>query len=75
MGNGSIYKAVTKQFLSQMPILVFSEDAQIAYQNVARPLDDLVASSEVESRRLAAMRDYLLPRLLSGSIRVEAANG
>lgn len=28
-----------------------------------------------ESRKLAKMRDYLLPRLLSGSVRVEASNG
>jgi len=28
-----------------------------------------------ESRKLAEMRDYLLPRLLSGSVRVEVVNG
>jgi type I restriction enzyme S subunit len=70
VGDGTIYKAVTKQFLSKMPILAPSEDAQIAYENVAGPLDDLVASSEVESRQLAKMRDYLLPKLLLGAVRV-----
>jgi len=73
VGDGTIYKAVTKRFLSQMPMLSPPEDVQIAFENAARPLDDLVAASEVESRKLAEMRDDLLPRLLSGRVRVEAA--
>jgi type I restriction enzyme S subunit len=70
VGDGTIYKAVTKQFLSAMSILSPPEDAQAAFETIARPLDDLVASSEVETRRLAAMRDYLLPKLLTGQVRV-----
>ena len=34
-----------------------------------------MASRQSESRKLAAMRDYLLPNLLSGEVRVEAAHG
>jgi len=34
------------------------------------PLHDLLASLAVESRKLAALRDYLLPRLLSGQVRL-----
>ncbi|MBI4467689.1 MAG: hypothetical protein HY650_00010 [Acidobacteria bacterium] len=75
VGDGTIYKAVTKQFLSQMPMLSASNETQAAFENIARPLDDLVAASEIESRKLAEMRDYLLPRLLSGSVRVEGSSG
>ena len=75
VGDGTIYKAVTKQFLSQMPMLSPLDDAQEAFESIARPLDELVAASEVESRKLAEMRDYLLPKLLSGQVRVEVAHG
>jgi len=75
VGEGTIYKAVTKSFLSQMQLLSPPGKAQAAFENVARPLDDLVASHEVESRKLAEMRDYLLPKLLSGNVRVEVPNG
>jgi type I restriction enzyme, S subunit len=75
VGDGTIYKAVTKQFLSGMLLLSPAEDAQSAFEAIARPLDDLVASSEVESRRLASIRDYLLPKLMRGDIRVEADHG
>lgn len=75
VGEGTIYKAVTKSFLLQMQLLSPPEEAQATFENVARPLDDLVASHEVESRNLAEMRDYLLPKLLSGNVRVEVPNG
>ena len=75
IGDGTIYKAVTKRFLEQMPLLLPSEQAQEAFENLARTLDDLIAVCEVESRKLAETRDLLLPQLLSGQIRVEVAHG
>lgn len=33
------------------------------------------AATQLESRKLAEMRDYLLPKLLSGQVHVEAAHG
>jgi type I restriction enzyme S subunit len=75
VGDGTIYKAVTKRFLSQMPVLAPLDDVQSAFESIARPLDEFVAASEIESRKLADMRDYLLPKLLSGQVRVEAARG
>ncbi len=75
IGDGTIYKAVTKRFLEQMPLLLPSKQAQEAFENLARPLDDLIAVCEVESRKLAEIRNLLLPRLLSGQARVEVADG
>jgi type I restriction enzyme S subunit len=75
VGEGTIYKAVTKRFLSAMPVLSPSDSEQVAFESLVRPLDDLVISGEVESRRLAEMRDYLLPKLLRGRVRVGEADG
>lgn len=41
--------------------------------HVVGPLHDLHAQLMIESRKLAAMRDYLLPKLLSGEVRVRDA--
>ena len=38
-------------------------------------LYDLHAQLMIESRKLVTMRNYLLPKLLSGNVRVEAAHG
>ena len=75
IGDGTIYKAVTKRFLEQMLLLSPSKQAQEEFENLARPLDDLIAACEVESRKLAETGDLLLPQLLSGQIRVEVAHG
>lgn len=70
VGDGTIFKAITKQFLLQMPVLAPTEDLQVAYEDLVRPMDDLVLFSEFESLKLAEMRDYLLPRLLCRDMRM-----
>jgi hypothetical protein len=58
-----------------MLVLSPAGEARATFETIARPLDDLVASSEIESRKLAAMRDYLLPKLLSGTVLAQHAAG
>jgi type I restriction enzyme S subunit len=41
----------------------------LVFQEWAGPMLDLIAASIHESRKLAALRDYLLPQLLSGRVR------
>lgn len=49
--------------------------AQVAaeYEQVAQPMVAMIQQSIHESRNLAALRDYLLPHLLSGEVPVEVA--
>lgn len=75
VGDGTIYKAVTKKFLSKMPTLSPAKPIVEGFDTLVRPFDELVATSETESRKLAGLRDYLLPKLLSGQVRVEVTNG
>jgi type I restriction enzyme S subunit len=56
-----------------MTMLVPPREMQRAFDTVARPLIELQATLEAESSKLAALRDYLLPRLLSGRVRVREA--
>ena len=74
VGDGTIYKAVTKRFLEQMPILSPSEQVQDAFENLIRPFDDFIAMCEAESRKLAETRDLLLPKLLAGDLRVNISH-
>jgi type I restriction enzyme S subunit len=70
IGDGTIYKAVTKQFLVDMRVLVPPDHMQEAFDAIVRPVDELVMCAERESRNLESVRDYLLPKLLSGMVRV-----
>ena len=44
-----------------------------SFGKVVGPLFDYIRSSKAESAKLATLRDYLLPRLLSGRVRVSDA--
>ncbi|MBL0900952.1 MAG: type I restriction endonuclease subunit S [Reyranella sp.] len=43
------------------------------FDNLLEPLVDREAANSMEMRSLAAMRDFLLPRLMSGRVRVKDA--
>ena len=47
------------------------EDAQ-GFLDVAEPIYQAVLSNSIENLRLAALRDSLLPKLMSGEIDVSA---
>jgi type I restriction enzyme S subunit len=44
-----------------------------AFEATVSPIDDHIEVKEHESRTLAALRDTLLPKLISGEIRVSDA--
>ena len=53
---------------------VIAPDAVIAaFEDQVRPIRELMAVKEQETRRLAELRDALLPRLMSGEMRLPAA--
>ena len=43
------------------------------FDQLARQLYDRIVANECESRTLATLRDTLLPKLISGELRVRAA--
>ncbi|HMC66740.1 MAG TPA: restriction endonuclease subunit S [Gemmataceae bacterium] len=50
-----------------------SATVAMVFGGIVQPLFDLIRSNMNESRKLAALRDYLLPKLLSGVVRVREA--
>ena len=53
-----------------LPILMPTDDVLSAFDDIASELTGRIFANCHESRTLAAMRDTLLPRLLSGEVRV-----
>lgn len=68
--DGSAYPAVRADHFARADMLVPPQPIRDGFESLAMPLRDLVASGNKESEKLAALRDYLLPRLLSGRVRV-----
>lgn len=61
--------------MDDFQIAMPSESAAVCFGEIVQPLFNCICAGVDESRKLAAMRDYLLPKLLSGDVRVEAAHG
>jgi type I restriction enzyme S subunit len=64
---------IGKNDIDRFKIVVPDEETLDAYNHAAEPLFKRIVLNKQESRTLAALRDALLPKLLSGELRVPAA--
>lgn len=68
--TSSIATAVNSTMIREMPFVVPSESALVEFHNVVAPMFEKMKTLLAESRAIAAMRDALLPKLMSGEIDV-----
>ena len=68
--GGTIYPSVNGQQVRDAPVVAADWDALHAFEAFAAPFRDRALALHRESRRLAVIRDALLPHLVSGRIRV-----
>lgn len=73
--DGSAYPAVRADHFAVAPVVVPDAAAVEAFDRAAMPLRDLIAANDAEAMTLAETRDALLPKLLSGEVRVAALEG
>jgi type I restriction enzyme S subunit len=71
MANGSTFQEINKRNFRPLPVVVPPEPILRAFDAVATPLYERIAENERQSRTLAQTRDLLLPRLMSGQIRIQ----
>jgi type I restriction enzyme, S subunit len=55
------------------PLVIADLEIRRHFQNIVGPMMDRIVGSIEENRTLAETRDYLLPRLMSGKVRVADA--
>jgi type I restriction enzyme S subunit len=72
-GGGSVVLNLNKGQFSALPVLVPSQSLQGAFQRMARPLFDKILSHERQNQCLALIREALLPKLVSGELRLPDA--
>jgi type I restriction enzyme S subunit len=71
--NGTTFMEISKGNFRSLPVIVPPKPMLDDFQKQVEPLHRRVVSNLKESRTLAALRDALLPKLLSGELRVPAA--
>jgi len=73
LADGGAYPAVRPEVVAAMQVIRSVDDVMERFSRVAWPLLAKMAENERESRTLAALRDTLLPKLISGELRVKDA--
>lgn len=67
--TGSAIPHLDKDFLKTYPVSVPAPDVMEKFTAIARPISQRLVGVETENQKLAALRDLLLPKLMSGGIR------
>ncbi|MGH8436053.1 MAG: restriction endonuclease subunit S [Pseudomonas sp.] len=71
--NGSTFMEISKKAFRPIPALVPSTDVLGAFANIADPLFERLIENEQQAQTLTQLRDTLLPRLISGQLRLPEA--
>ena len=71
-GEGTVFGSINRDALNAIPIDIPPVTEIDQFEVVAHPIDELIRANYEENCRLEAIRDSLLPKLMSGEIDVSA---
>jgi type I restriction enzyme S subunit len=71
--HGTVFDTITRDTFASLSVVAVPKTVAGAFGEAAAPLLETVKRNLLQSRTLAALRDTLLPKLLSGEIRIPEA--
>lgn len=71
--NGSTFQEISKANFRPIEVIVAAPELLRVFDDTVKPLFDRIVANEREIRTLTATRDFLLPKLMSGEVRVDDA--
>jgi type I restriction enzyme S subunit len=69
--TGTVFGSISKSDFENIEIVIPDKISIHKFQNEANPIDDKITTNTIQVRTLTALRDTLLPKLMSGKVRVE----
>lgn len=69
-GEGTVFGSINKKAFEEIKIIIPEEKVIAEFNPIIKCMDAQIRINEQESRRLATLRDILLPKLMSGEIKV-----
>jgi type I restriction enzyme S subunit len=72
-GTGSIFTHLTKSTMEAQKVVLPKQDILVEYDKIASSFHEYILSLKDENQTLTSLRDTLLPKLISGEIRVKDA--
>ncbi|MDE0600945.1 MAG: restriction endonuclease subunit S [bacterium] len=73
ISGGSTFAEISKKAFRPVPVIVPSVQILAAYESLIRPFYERIVANTKEASSLAQTRDLLLPKLISGEIRLAEA--
>lgn len=70
LGNGSVFTNLKTDILKTYPTYLPTEDVLKKFDGLVQPIFSMILSKTREIKRLAEIRDMLLPKLMSGELDV-----
>ena len=71
--SGSVFGAINKVQFERLRVISPPPELMDQFEATVQGMDDRIRSNTSESETLAATRDFLLPKLMSGEVRVKEA--
>jgi type I restriction enzyme S subunit len=68
--SGTTFPEISKKSFRSLSVVKPAVEVLAAYASKAEPLFNLLTACELERAHLTRIRDYLLPRLISGTVKV-----
>ncbi len=68
--TGSAQPHIYPQHIAAMPVICLNQAEISAFSDTVTPMFNTIGQNKIENLRLAAIRDTLLPRLMSGELDV-----
>jgi type I restriction enzyme S subunit len=71
--EGTVFGSISKKDFHAIPCIVPPRDLVVGFEMMLSPIDSHIEINEHDSHTLASLRDALLPKLISGELRVNDA--
>ncbi len=68
--HGSVFSTITTDTFRKIKIIKPDEKILTFFEQTVKPVFDMIHSKTIESQTLSTLRDTLLPKLMSGELRV-----
>lgn len=72
-GEGTVFGSINKKDFQGLPLILPSKAVLACFTDIAGPIDERIRENEVQMRALIDLRESLLPRLISGQLRLRDA--
>ena len=69
-GEGTVFGSINKQSLNELRVIIPIDDVIKSFEDIVKPMDIMFENNYKVLSNLQSIRDSLLPKLMSGEIRV-----